>query len=431
VVSADGGEPRQLHPEFDLAQWAMWAPEGDNYYFAGRSTPREEIDYDYWISSLDGSRLVSTGLRRKLMSLGLANADARVWLMQWMKDYLYVVTSDGDVQKLWRIRIDPRSWRLSGSLEQLSSFLARQPQTTIAENGRFVIADSLPRISDWVVPLDPTTGRITGAMRPVTGELAEQQREFLAGDGHHIAYATRGGGEISFWLKDLTSGVESIIQTIPSPRSVRAISYDAKRVYYETNAGGQVAVYRAVISEGTGQKLCDRCCLLALSQDEKTMLSCTAASGGIVLRHLDSGAITELLSPGVGGGSYQFSPDGQWLAFQETTDYFQSRIVIVPVRNQPVPAEEWIVVADGPAQNRVPAWPPNGPLLYFHSNRSGWDGVWAQRLDAHTKRPVGQPLEVYRDHLRPFDGANLVVAADKMLLRRVKLTSGLWTGRLP
>ena len=162
------------------------------------------------------------------------------------------------------------------------------------------------------------------------------------------------------------------------------------------------------------------------------MLSCTtAASRGIVLRHLDTGAITELLSPGVGGGSYQFSPDGQWLAFQETTDYFQSRIVIVPVRNHSVPPEEWIVVADGPAQNRVPAWPPKGPLLYFHSNRSGWDGVWAQRLDAHTKRPLGQPFEVYRDRLRPWDGANLVVAADKMLLRRVKLTSGLWTGRLP
>ena len=52
--------------------------------------------------------------------------------------------------------------------------------------------------------------------------------------------------------------------------------------------------------------------------------------------------ITELLPPGA-RAAYRFSPDGRWLAFHETTDYFQSRVVIVPVGNGPVPSSDWIV----------------------------------------------------------------------------------------
>ena len=433
VVSAEGGEPRQLHPEFDTAQWAMWAPDGDNYFFFGRTSPREDLDY--WVASLDGSRLVSIGLRSKLLSLGLANADSWVAIMQWINEYLYVETNDGDVQKLWRIRIHPRTWRLIGAPQQLTSFLARQPQPAIAGNGRFVVADLLVRYSEWILPLDSDSGRVTGAARQVTGDVSEQSPEVLSGDGSHIVYATRGGGQTRFWLKDLSSGTESIIQTTPAPRSIRALSYDAKRLYYETGAGAETVVYRATLPEETSEKLCGQCCVLAISSDEKTMLSCAQPqSGGVVLRHLDEGgSVTELLPPGF-RGSYRFSPDGRWLAFHETTDYYQSRVVIVPVKNDPVPSKDWIVVAEGPGANRSPAWSPQGNLLYFRSNREGPEFVWAQRLDARNKRPIGPSFKVYHDDAGqwvPWDLGNLTVSADKMLFRHNKPTSGLWTGQLP
>jgi Tol biopolymer transport system component len=433
VVSSDGGEPRQLHPEFDTAQWAMWAPDGDTYFFFGHRGPGEDLDY--WVASLDGSRLVSIGLRSKFLSLGLAKADSWVAIMQWVNEYLYVEVNDGDVQKLWRIRIDPRTWTLIGAPQQLASFLARQPQPAIAGNGRFVVVDLLVRYSEWILPLDSESGRVTGAARQVTGDVGEQSPEFLSGDGSHIVYGTRGGGETRFWLKDLSSGAESIIQTTPAPRSIRALSYDAKRLYYETGAGIQTVAYRATLPEGTSEKLCGQCCVLAISSDEKTMLSCAQPqSGGVVLRHLDAGgSVTELLPPGF-RGSYMFSPDGRWLAFHETTDYYQSRVVIVPVKNDPVPSKDWIVIAEGPGANRGPAWSPQGNLLYFRSNREGPESVWAQRLDARNKRPLGQPFKVYHDDAGqwvPWDLGNLAVAADKMLLRHNKPTSGLWTGQLP
>ena len=113
------------------------------------------------------------------------------------------------------------------------------------------------------------------------------------------------------------------------------------------NRSVQTAAYRAALPDGAGQKLCDRCWLLAISTDEKTMLtSAPALSGRMAFRHLDTGVITELLSTGA-RSSYRFSPDGKWLAFHEMTDYFQSRVVILRVRNSPMPPNDWIIVAEG------------------------------------------------------------------------------------
>jgi hypothetical protein len=431
VVPASGGEPRRMHPEFDQAYWAMWAPDGETYFFNGRSKPREETDY--WIASLDGSRLVATGLRRKFSSLGLANSDIWLAVMQWVKDWLYVETNDGDVQKLWRIRIDPQTWGLGETPELLGSFLARQPQPSIAENGQFVVANLFNRYSDWIAPLDPHNGRLRGAMRPVTDDIDQTQPELLSGDGRHIVYATRGRGVVAYWRKDLTSGVASIIQVTPAPSKIGAISYDATRLYYEAGAGAGSAVYRAGITEGAGQKLCQRCCLLAVSADEKMLLSCPPEpAGGIALRRLGAGGVTELLPPGVSTrGLFQFSPDGQWLAFSQTSDWVQGRIFIVPVRNQSVAPGDWIVVADEPGLNVGPAWSLDAQILYFRSNRDGRSRVWAQRLDPRTKHPLGQPIDIYEDESVPWELYQPTVAANMMLLRRSKLTSGLWSGKLP
>ncbi len=431
MVSSDGGEPRQLHPEFDLAQWAMWAPDGKSYFFNGRRHRGEETDY--WVSSLDGTRLVAMGLLHKLTALGLARTVDTVWVMQWVKDRLYAETTDGDEQKVWRIDIDPKTWRLTEMPQQVSSFLAFQPQVTVAEDGRLVVADILVRYSDWIIPLDSNAGKVTGKATPVTGDIAAAPLEFLSDDGRHIVYATNSRGQARYWLKNIISGSESIIQTTPGPQRVRAISRDASRLYYENGAAPETTVYRAELPDGAAQMLCDRCTLVALSADETTMLSSPpGTSGGLVLRHLDTGIITQLLPPGV-RTSFTFSPDGKWLAFQVPTDYLQSRIVIVPVRNSLVPPSDFIVVAEGSAMNRSPAWSSNGRLLYFTSNRDGPTSVWAQRLDSRTGHPVDPPLDVYRDDApwAPWDPGHLSVAADKMLLRRNRPTSGLWTGQLP
>ena len=162
------------------------------------------------------------------------------------------------------------------------------------------------------------------------------------------------------------------------------------------------------------------------------LTSAPALSARMALRHLDTGVSTELLSPGA-RSSYRFSPDGKWLAFHEMTDYFQSRVVILSVTNNPIPPNDWIIVAEGANLNYSPAWSRKGLILYFMSNRDGPHSVWAQRLDARTGRPLGQPLEVYHDNASgvPWDFSNLSVAAGKMLLKRNKPTSGLWTGQLP
>ena len=62
-----------------------------------------------------------------------------------------------------------------------------------------------------------------------------------------------------------------------------------------------------------------------------------------------------------------------------------------------IPESQWIPV-NGSAYDRQPRWSPDGNLIYFHSNRDGFQCLWWQRLDPVTKRPAGAAFNVYHIH---------------------------------
>ncbi len=101
-------------------------------------------------------------------------------------------------------------------------------------------------------------------------------------------------------------------------------------------------------------------------------------------------------SSGIRRGSLfqlHFSPDGQWLAFQEPLDDSKARMLIAKVdaAGRPGPSTDWIEIARGDSQ----AWSPMGGILYYDSDRDGSWCIWAQRLDRDTMRPIGPPIALH------------------------------------
>ena len=102
----------------------------------------------------------------------------------------------------------------------------------------------------------------------------------------------------------------------------------------------------------------------------------------------------------------RFSPDGGWASFHSRVGP-RSRVFVVPVRDGPgAPSgpgdDEWIAVTSGESQDGFPHWSPDGQLLYFTSNRDGNLCLWAQRLNATTKQPVGAPMVVQHVTVQRF-----------------------------
>ena len=75
----------------------------------------------------------------------------------------------------------------------------------------------------------------------------------------------------------------------------------------------------------------------------------------------------------------------------------------------------------------------NGALIYYVSDRDGFNCIWAQRLEPYTKRPVGEPLAIYHSHdpRRSIFNVDLgvqeiSVARDEIVFNMATVTGNVW-----
>lgn len=134
----------------------------------------------------------------------------------------------------------------------------------------------------------------------------------------------------------------------------------------------------------------------------------------------------------LGVSEMRYSPDGRWLAFH-AVDSIGRAIFLIDVTRTDGRDAEWIPATTEPAVSDASvAWSPDGNLLYFVSNRDGYRCIWAQRLEAETKRPVDRPFGVYHFHqASPRISHNsgrvgVAVARDKIVLALEELRGNIW-----
>src|SRR5258708_23652971 len=99
----------------------------------------------------------------------------------------------------------------------------------------------------------------------------------------------------------------------------------------------------------------------------------------------------------------------------------KSAIFISPFRNGTgADQKEWIPVTDGEGDDAGPMWSPDGNLLYFITGRNEFQDLWAIRLNARTKRPAGEALEVspFRDAATSRSSFRQAVTRDKLSAAR-------------
>jgi hypothetical protein len=123
----------------------------------------------------------------------------------------------------------------------------------------------------------------------------------------------------------------------------------------------------------------------------------------------------------------RFSPDNRWVSFTARIQPNRGRIVIAPVDGpKPVPESAWITIAEaGPAD--WANWSPDGKTLYFTSPRDGYNCLWGQRIDASSRRPLGEAFPVQHLHGRvSYANAGWSAAGDRIALALVEATGNIW-----
>ena len=128
------------------------------------------------------------------------------------------------------------------------------------------------------------------------------------------------------------------------------------------------------------------------------------------------------------------SPDERWLDFYVEKDRYHRDIFVSRLESQPVPKEQWILIAENVAGVKAIGWSPQGGFLYWFSDVDGRDCLYGRPLDAATKRPTGPAVLVQHLHQRAriatYYDLPMLFNSDQLLLPLTESYSTIWMRKL-
>jgi Tol biopolymer transport system component/predicted Ser/Thr protein kinase len=443
LVSADGGIPRPFLPEFGALEppggsGPLWSPDGARVLFLGAPLA-DPSRLDWWVATADGGGPVSSGARESLPTIDVVQFPC-AWLPGRV---LLLAGTTVEGVNLYSASITAEG-RVSGPVRALSTGPGITWAPSVSAGGRVALDRFQWVLKLWQQELDADSGRAVGEPRLITADAAPKFRFSLDSDGSRLAFSTfagpREGRTTEIRLRDLDDGHESVLVSSRARAIVSlgpCLSPDATLFAWSDLVDRQRVAYVAQVAEPIGRELCRDCRVLDFFADGGEVLV-SQHPNRLVRHRFADGAERLVLDPGeLAVYGADLSWDDRWLALSSVRPDGRTAIHLIPVSDPPSPRGAWVDVSDGPAWVGSPRWSPDGRLLYYLSDRDGFNCVWARSLDPVTKRPTGEPFAVVHAHhnamkmTMPAKGSfALAVARGRLVFNASEMTGEIYTAML-
>jgi len=125
----------------------------------------------------------------------------------------------------------------------------------------------------------------------------------------------------------------------------------------------------------------------------------------------------------------RFSPDERWICFLAVQ---RKDTAVRTIHVMPAAGGEWLPITEGKYLDDKPRWSPDGKLLYFMSNRTGFFNLWAIRFDPEQGKSVGQPFLVKafespeQRFLRSAGQLQLAISEQRFVLPLSQVSGNIW-----
>ncbi|PWB74047.1 MAG: hypothetical protein C3F15_08385, partial [Holophagae bacterium] len=184
VISADGGEPRPLLPQYGILAYPysvgpLWSPDGTRLLFAGAplASPSKQ---DWWVASADGGEPTSSGAMESIPAI-----DVIRYPCAWLPDrVLFAAGSTIEGVNIYSASITPEG-RISGPMQVLSSGPGMTMTPSVAADGRIALDRFQWVLRLWQLELGDG-GRAIGDPRQVTPDAAPKFHFSLTRDGSRL-----------------------------------------------------------------------------------------------------------------------------------------------------------------------------------------------------------------------------------------------------
>ncbi|MBI4902082.1 MAG: PD40 domain-containing protein [Acidobacteria bacterium] len=450
VIALAHGTPSRLQPDFPYAAYPVWAPDGEHLLFVGNqdasSASWDQLaDWDWWVTPAGGGAATRTSARTLFTQNGLQPPPApwshrRIIPAQWVATghIIFAAMSRGETN-IWRVRISPQSWQVSGPPEQLTFGSGREDFPSMAADGSFSFS-VLRRQSDvWRLPADTDTAKVQGPpVRITSHDATTHSQPVVSQDGKRLAYISNRGGSIELWVRSLDSKLEKRLTESQQQEHSPVISLDGQQIAFGYSVPRNRAIFAMPFEGGPIRQICSDCGEPRgwLPKGEGVLFQRYSGDHSLIAAVDPSGRISPLLKS---SESTLFSPsvsrDRRWLALIARTAPDDHRIVVAPFRpGGETPRPDWITVSGPGAWFDKPRWSPNGRFLYYFSNEDGFICIWARGFDPAAGKVVGEPKPVAHFHVRRnslgiVEGPELSVAADRLVFNLSEDSGDLWLSR--
>jgi Tol biopolymer transport system component len=462
IVPSSGGEPRRLASTFFSAGDPLWSPDGQHILLAGAEDDKKPVAdrYDWWVVPVAGGAPVATGALSALRSKGVAP----VWREpgEWINDSIVfaastsqyaTVLSTGLINQssIWSVRLASNPWRIEGEPRQLTiaSGAETQPSVALGSDGitRLALMTASSPGNTHVYGLPVRAGIVTGEAERLTANLFENQYASISTDGSTLVFSSDRQRNQDIVLRDLRTRTERVLTTTEVNEFSPFLSTDNSKVLYYIFQPDRKPSFTFWVVNATGgvpRQVCADCDgpLYGWSSDATKVMwrdQPVDRPGRVRVRDIESGRDVVLIEhPKYAITFPRLSPDDQWLMFQTVINQRQRQIFVAPVHSwRAAPESSWIPLTNGRTPDRNAVWAPDGTLVYFLSERDGFRCFWAQRLDATSKRPKGEPFAVQHFHQARishtpdgFPGLQLSVGPDRLVYPNRERTGNIWLARL-
>jgi DNA-binding winged helix-turn-helix (wHTH) protein len=140
LVPAEGGSPQILKSDLLEGGRPIWSPDSSRLLVFGRRTDDFTAE-DWWTIPVTGGLATPTGVVQRLREKQQA---AWVGLVPtagaWIGSHVVFCAPLGDAVNLWKLHLDPRTWRATGPAERLTFGAGLEIQPNVTPDGRLVFA---------------------------------------------------------------------------------------------------------------------------------------------------------------------------------------------------------------------------------------------------------------------------------------------------
>jgi Tol biopolymer transport system component len=445
IVPATAGAPRKLTTDLATYCCPVWSPDGKQLLVAGSTTGIGWDPTEWFVLPSEGGKAIKIPAQESLPRAGLTDFQSPV---SWAGDrdrLIFTATQagggrtgaasafglSGGVFNVWQISFDPSTGKFRSKPQRVTAGpgeFAGDPSL----DGRIPFATQNGGMSIYALPLDVRQGKVTGEPIHIGHGGVSERYPTVTADARKMVFASDRGGTNDVWIKDLKTGEDSVLIGTPENEGRGVISPDGSQIAFQRLERGRAVNYLWPLPAGPEKKLCEGCrSLLNWTADSKSVITSEGDPERLVALDVATGKRMLVAShPKYGIHDGCLTPDQSWIAFKLIVSATVQPVFIAPVRNgATVPQQDWIRIS-GDYNNYKPFWSPDGTLLYYYSDVDNFSCLYARRLDAATKKPIGDSFAVRHFHgdQRPADGTSsgYGLAPDRLYLPMMNLKGNIW-----